>query len=133
VRDPELDPEDALLALRQQGDLTGGAIARLASQGHPGALEAVQQLASWLGIGLVNISNAFNPEMIVLGGGVSEVGEPLLRPAREFLYKNAMSPGRDQVKVVLAKLGNQAGLVGAGLLGWQAMDASGGPAARAGA
>jgi glucokinase len=133
VRDTELDPQNALLALRQQGQLTGGAIARLAAQGHPGALEAVQQLASWLGIGLLNISNVFNPEMIIVGGGVGEVGEPLLRPAREFLHKNAMTPGRDQVRVVPAQLGNQAGLVGAGLLGWETVDASGGPIARAGA
>jgi glucokinase len=133
VRDRGLDPEDALLALRQEGQLTGGAIARLALQGHPGALEAVQQLAGWLGIGLVNISNVFNPEMIVVGGGVGEVGEPLLRPAREFLHRNAMTPGRDQVRVVSAKLGNQAGLVGAGLLGWERVDASGGPTVRAGA
>jgi glucokinase len=131
--DPELDPGEALLVARQHGSLTGDAIARLASEGHPGALEAVRQLASWLGIGLVNISNTFNPEMIVVGGGVSEVGEPLLRPAREFLYANAMAPGRDQVKVVSAKLGNQAGLVGAGLIGWAALDASAVPSSRAGA
>jgi len=133
VRDAELDPEDALLALRKQGQLTGGAIARLAAQGHPGALEAVQQLAGWLGIGLVNISNVFNPEMVIVGGGVGEVGEPLLGPAREFLHKHAMAPGRDQVRVVSAKLGNQAGLVGAGLLGWETVDASGAPTGRAGA
>lgn len=131
--DPELDPKDALLALRQQGRLTGDAIARLVLHEHPGAIAAVQQLAVWLGIGLVNICNVFNPEMIVIGGGVGEVGEPLLRPAGEFLYENAMKPGRDQAKVVQAKLGNQAGLVGAGLLGWEAVDASAGPASRAGA
>ncbi len=124
VRDPELDPEGALLALREAGQLTGGAVARLALQGHPGALEAVEQLAGWLGIGLVNVSNALNPEMIVVGGGVGELGELLLGPAREFLRRNAMAPGKDQARVVSAKLGNQAGLVGAGLAAWEAL---GGP------
>jgi glucokinase len=121
VRDQEADPEGALLVLREKGQLTGGAVTRLALQGHPGALEAVKQLAGWLGVGLVNISNTFNPEMIVVGGGVGELGELLLAPTREFLQKNAMAPGRDQVRVTCAKLGNQAGLIGAGLAAWEAL------------
>jgi glucokinase len=133
VRDPELDPEGVLLALRVKGRLTGGAVARLAMQGHPGALEAVEQLAGWLGIGLVNVSNTLNPEMIVVGGGVGRLGELLLGPAREFLGKNAMPPGRDEVRVVSAKLGNEAGLVGAGLAAWAAMAGTGDAGLGAGA
>jgi glucokinase len=125
VRDQEADPEGALLALRENGELTGGAVARLALQGHPGALEAAKQLAGWLGIGLVSISNALNPEMIVVGGGVGELGELLLGPAREYLRENAMAPGKDRVQLAAAKLGNQAGLIGAGLVAWDALDTGG--------
>ncbi|NLO26694.1 MAG: ROK family protein [Actinobacteria bacterium] len=118
VRDPERDPGDVLLHLREQGMLSGGAVARLAREGHRGAIEAVQQLAEWLGIGLANLTNTFNPEMIVVGGGVGELGELLLHYARKHLLKNAMAPGKDQVRVTAAELGNKAGLVGAGLAAW---------------
>jgi len=122
--------------LREQGLLSGGAVARLAREGHRGAVEAVQQLAEWLGVGLANLTNIFNPEMIVVGGGVGELGELLLRYAREHLMKNAMPPGKDQVRLAAAELGNKAGLVGAGLAAWDlvrspgAAPAGGGAAAR---
>ncbi len=116
--DLERDPEGALLSLQSRGKLTGGAVTRLAGSGHPGAVEAVRQLAGWLGIGLVSIVNVFDPQMIVIGGGVSELGELLLAPAREHVHKVAMPPGRDRVQIVSAKLGNRAGLVGAALVGW---------------
>lgn len=125
VRDPERDPGGALLRLREQGQLSGGAVARLAREGHRGALESVRQLADWLGIGLANLTNTFNPEMIVVGGGVGELGELLLYHAREYVKCNAMVPGRDQVQVVSAKLGNRAGLVGAGLAAWEALQGAG--------
>lgn len=121
VRDPERDPGGALLRLREQGQLSGAAVARLAREGHRGAVESVRQLADWLGVGLVNITNVFNPEMIVVGGGVGELGELLLHYAREHLSNNALVPGRDQVQVVSAKLGNKAGLVGAAQAAWETL------------
>ena len=128
VRDPERDPGDVMLSLREQGQLTGGAVARLAREGHRGAVESVRQLADWLGIGLANLTNVFNPEMIIVGGGVGELGELLLFHARQYAKTNAMVPGRDQVQVVSAKLGNKAGLVGAGLAAWEAVSVSEGGA-----
>ena len=119
---PRMDPKGALLALRERGRLTGGVVARLAREGHAGALEAVRELAGWLGVGLVNVTNTFDPEIIVVGGGVGELGELLLEPARDFLQKNAMAPGRDQVKVASAVLGNKAGLVGGALTAWEIAD-----------
>jgi glucokinase len=130
---PRMDPKGSLLALRERGKLTGGAVARLAREGHPGALEAVRELAGWLGVGLVNVTNTFNPEMIVVGGGVGELGELLLEPARDFLRENAMAPGRDQVRVASAVLGNKAGLVGGALTAWEIVDGPQAPTARSGA
>jgi glucokinase len=80
----------------------------------------VLELAGWLGIGLVNMTHVFDPEMIVVGGGVGELGELLIGPAREFVRENAMPPARDRVLVAPAKLGNEAGLVGGGLAAWEA-------------
>lgn len=127
--DREADPEGTLLALRDQGELWGGEVTRLAREGYPGALAAVAELAGWLGVGLVNVSNVFSPEMIVVGGGVAELGGMLLEPATKYMRENAMAPGSDTVRVAPAQLGNDAGLVGAGLSAWRAAgnEAAGAP------
>jgi glucokinase len=117
----ETDPSGGLTALQEQGRLTGGAITRLATAGDRAALEAVNELARWLGVGLIGLTNIFDPEMIVVGGGVGDLGELLLVPARELLRKYAMRPGRDSVRIESAVLGNRAGLVGGALTAWQVL------------
>lgn len=131
--DPAADPSGKLAALREQGRLTGGAVGRLAREAYPGAVEAVEELAHWLGEGLVGITNAFDPEMIVVGGGTGGLGELLLAPAREVVRARAMSPGRERVSIVPARLGNHAGLVGAALAAWDVLggSAAGGSSAAA--
>jgi len=117
--DPNSDPSGGLTALQEQGRLTGGAVSRLALAGDKGALDAVSELARWLGVGLVSMTNAFDPEMIVVGGGVGALGELLLTPARESVRRLAIPPGRDNVRIAGARLGNRAGLVGGALTAWQ--------------
>lgn len=119
--DPDTDPSGELTALQDQGRLTGGAVTILAAAGDKAALEAVNELARWLGLGLVNITNAFDPEMIVVGGGVAALGELLLAPAREVVRKLAIAPGRDKVRIETAMLGNRAGLVGGALAAWDSL------------
>lgn len=118
---PQWDADGALQALHERGELTGGAATRLARAGHAGALDAVRELSDWLGAGLVSITNAFDPRMIVVGGGVSDLGELLLGPARELVRATAMPPGRDRVEIVPARLGNEAGFIGAALAAWQSV------------
>jgi glucokinase len=120
--DKDRDPHGVILSLRERGELNGEAVAELARRGHPGAVEAVRQLSECLGAGLVSIANTFDPDMIVVGGGVSELGELLLQPARAYMRKVAMPPGRDRIQVVSAKLGNNAGLVGAALTAWELLE-----------
>lgn len=84
----------------------------------------MRELAGWLGIGLVNVTNIFDPDMILVGGGVAELGELLLEPAREIVRRTAMSPNRD-VRIATAALGNTAGLVGGGLAAWAALAPAG--------
>jgi glucokinase len=121
---PAEDPEGTLARLLDQGLLDGTAVSRLACQRYPGALSAVAELAGWLGIGLVNMANIFNPEVIVIGGGVSSLGDLILLPAERILRETALAPNRDQAKVVPAALGNLAGLVGGGLAAWDFLDSS---------
>jgi len=116
------DPLGSLVGLVEEGRLDGKAVSRLARGGYPGALAAVRELGEWLGVGLVSMTNIFNPEIIVVGGGVSSLGELILGPARALLGRTAMLPNREQVRVVQAVLGNDAGLVGGGLAAWERLD-----------
>ncbi len=109
------DPDGVLTRLNAKNALDGETVGRLAKEGYPGALAAACELAHWLGRGLVGITNAFNPEMIVVGGGVADLDELLLAPARKYLGETAMAPNREEVRVVRAALGNTAGIVGAAL------------------
>lgn len=126
--DKSSDLSGELTTLQEQGRLTGGAITRLAQAGDRGALDAVHELSRWLGVGLVNVTNTFDPEMIVVGGGVGELGELLLEPARAMVRELAMLPGRDRVRIASARLGNHAGLVGGALAAWQKLGEPGLPA-----
>ncbi len=91
-------------------------VAQAAQAGVPLARTIIQAAAEALGVGLVNIIHIFNPELIILGGGVSQMGEMLLEPARRIVRERAMAVPRDCARIVLAELGNDVGLIGAGAL-----------------
>jgi glucokinase len=103
-------------ALEEGRELTGPLVTELAEQGDPVAQDAIAAIGRNLGIGLANVVNIFNPEVIVIGGGVIGAGEMLLRPAREEMMRRALAPGRDEVRVVAAERGPEAGMVGAAIL-----------------
>lgn len=91
-------------------------VALAAEAGIPEARAIIAEAAEALGAGLVNIAHIFNPEIIILGGGVSQIGAPLLDPARRIFQERTMRVPRDAARIVMAKLGSDAGLVGAGAL-----------------
>jgi glucokinase len=91
-------------------------VAQAAASGVPLAREIITSAAEALGVGLVNIIHMFNPEVIILGGGVTQIGEPLLGPARRIVEERAMRVSRESVRIVMAALGGDAGLIGAGSL-----------------
>lgn len=124
VGDPVDDPEGLLARMSARGTLDGRTVGRLVGRGYPGAMAAAHELGVWLGRGLVGLTNTFNPEMIVVGGGVADLGETILTPAREYVRAHAMAPNAEQVKIVCAALGNSAGLVGGGLAAWEAYASS---------
>jgi glucokinase len=95
-----------------------------AGAGDPVALEVLDGIARRLGATMGSFVNIFNPEVIVVGGGWGEAADDfLLEPAREVMKREARSPGRELVRVVPAELGPDAGLVGAGFVGFEALDA----------
>jgi glucokinase len=98
-------------------------LVRLAQEGDATAVELLGTLGHRLGVGIGSLVNIFNPEVVVIGGGFSAAGDFLLDRAREALQREALHPGRDLVRVVRAELGTAAGLVGAGLVAFEALDA----------
>ena len=94
--------------------LTGPLVSEAARAGDPAATELFHEVGDWLGRGLASLTAAFDPEIIIVGGGVSEAGEFLLGPARETLGRTLTGRGfRPEPPIVLAELGADAGFVGA--------------------
>jgi glucokinase len=94
--------------------ITGRDVTEAAHQGDAVALAAFSELGHWVGQGLADLAAVLDPECFVLGGGVSEAGEVLLKPAAAAFEELLTGRGRRPLaQVVLAQLGNDAGLVGA--------------------
>ena len=104
-------------SLEVPSSLTGHAVTRAAEQGDELALAAFAEVGRWLGRGLANLVAAIDPQVVVVGGGVSDAGELLLAPARRELAARLVGvPHRQVPPVVRATTGSAAGLVGAAVL-----------------
>jgi glucokinase len=113
----ELEPDSELGRAAASGEaITGELVTQLALGGDEVSRMVVGQIGRMLGVGLANFVNIFNPDVIVVGGGAMAAGDLLLEPARAEMKARALRPNRDQVKVVAARFGNDAGMLGAGVL-----------------
>lgn len=92
--------------------LTPESLAAAANSGDPVALELWKQVAECLGYCLMNVIYLLNPEAIVIGGGVSEAGDLLFAPLRDFLRSTLTSECFDHLRLVHARYGNTAGILG---------------------
>ncbi|MFN8565579.1 MAG: ROK family protein [Anaerolineae bacterium] len=98
-------------------DCTGGTVGKAAVQGDALALSVVQRAGFIVGLGLTSLLHVFNPEIIVLGGGVSNLGELLFAPMRETIQKYCIDPAYWQDLLIKpAELGENVSLVGAAAL-----------------
>jgi len=109
---------------------TGRLVAELAAGGDPVARSVLERVGERLGAGLVSIVNAFDPEVVVVGGGAMGAGELLLGPARRVLEERALLPVAGRVRVTAAALGETAGTLGAAIAAREL--AGGGAVAEAG-
>jgi predicted NBD/HSP70 family sugar kinase len=91
-------------------------ISILAKKGEPRAVKIWQEVGARIGFALAGIVNVFNPEVIVVGGGVAEAGDILLRSIKKTLDVHAMKQLKGKIKIKKAILGNDAGVLGAALL-----------------
>jgi len=96
--------------------ITAHMVSQAAQAGIPLARAIITDAAEAIGVGLVNVIHIFNPQVIVLGGGVTQMGPMLMEPALRIVQERTMKIPLDAVRIVLAELGGNAGLVGAGAL-----------------
>jgi predicted NBD/HSP70 family sugar kinase len=87
-----------------------------ARSGDDVACQVMQRAAYYFGLGLVSIVTTFDPEKVVVGGGVSNAGDLLLTPARAVLQERAMTQEWRHMTIQLAELGEDVGLLGAAAL-----------------
>lgn len=105
----------------------GGSNAKIAfdamREGDKTAAELIESYTDYLADGLANVINTFMPEVLVVGGGVCNEGDPLLIPMREkTMSRPYFGPGVKKTEIRLAEMGNDAGIVGAAMMGKACMD-----------
>ncbi|ACL70354.1 ROK family protein [Halothermothrix orenii] len=93
--------------------IDGSLIARAARQGDEVARKIWDKAGYYLGIGLANLLNIFNPEMIILGGGVMNAGDLIMEPMKKSLKDHALESAFNSVEIRQAELGNDTGVIGA--------------------
>ena len=98
--------------LRKKADFSCKDVFDAGNAGDPGALEILDQVYRYLGEFLANVADVVNPEIIVLGGGVSKAGQPLLDGAKKYFDESVFHAAKN-ARFALAVLGNDAGAYGA--------------------
>lgn len=113
----KLHPESLMHKVsKEYGEINGRVAFDAAKSGDKTALEVVQNYANYVAVGLVNVVNTFQPNKIVVGGGVSNEGEYLMNPVREYVKKYDYNKHFEKVQIEAATLKNDAGIIGAALL-----------------
>ena len=107
------NPGSLLNKLASGQDLDAALIFQAAAQGDAAARQVVDTAMAWLGLGIANLVNIFNPRLVVIGGGVSLAGEQLLAPVRAQVARYAMPVQRKMAKITVSALADRAGVCGA--------------------
>jgi glucokinase len=105
-----------LIADLAEGDperITAKVVAQAADQGDAEARQIIAEAMNYLGIGMANLVNLFNPQLIVVGGGLANIGDALFEPVRHVIEQRAFRAAAEAVRVVPAKLGDDVGVLGA--------------------
>jgi glucokinase len=98
----------------EAGQLTGLEVYKAILENDEGALSVLRELGSWLGQAIGSLVAVLDPEVVVIGGGVSAAGDLLLDPIREAYLAHLPAKGyRPELKIIAAEFVNDAGVVGA--------------------
>ena len=99
-------------------------LVRRAHAGDGAAASLLARIGRYVGAAMATYINTVEPELIVIGGGFGEAAFEFLRAsAREVIERDALEPGRDTVRIVHAQLGTDAGVIGAGMIAFEALHA----------
>ena len=117
----EQNPKSAMVKIaEEEGKVSGRTAFNAAKTGDKAGQEVVDYFIKNLACGLINTINIFQPEILCIGGGVSNEGDTLLDPLKSRIEKEIYSKNsRNNTKIVLCSLGNSSGIIGAALLGRQ--------------
>jgi glucokinase len=96
-------------------------LVRLAEEGEARAVEILAGMGRRLGAGIATLVDIFDPELAVIGGGFAAAGKFMLDPAHETATRDALGDAGEKLRIVRAELGTAAGLIGAGLIGFEAL------------
>jgi glucokinase len=101
------------LAKNNAGNITAEVVAAAARRGDQAARRVLEEVGTKLGLGVANIVSLLNPEVVVLGGGLAGIGNLLLAPLRKAVRQWGQPLARRQVRIVISRLGEEAGILGA--------------------
>ena len=104
------------------GEITSEMIYDAAENGDQRAVAVMEQMGRSLGIGIANLINIFNPEMVVIGGGVREAWPLFIQAAKREILQRAFAFPAERTKLVPSVLGDDAGMVGAAAVAFQMMN-----------
>ena len=99
-----------------EGELTPRIVFDAAREGDHLALGIVDEIGRNTAVGLGSLINIFDPDMLIIGGGIAEAGDIYLNAIRTHIPSWSLPDSREGVEIVLAKLGSKAGIFGASAL-----------------
>ncbi len=100
-------------------EITAEKVGIAAQSGDSLSMDVISRAANYLGVGMANIVNIFNPEIIVVGGGMAKLGDFLLDPVRQIVRERAFPISAQAVRIVTAQLGDDAGICGAAVFAFE--------------
>ncbi len=107
------------LAIAGKDGVTGRTAFDLAKKGDEGAKKVVKTWIKYISCGVISIINLLQPEVLMIGGAISKEGDYLINPIIEYQENNTYSQDVEITKIMAARLGNDAGLIGSAFLGKQ--------------
>jgi glucokinase len=117
------EPQSAVSWAAEGNRAEGPDVVVAAQQGHQDACALIRLLGERLGVGIANAINVFDPELVLIGGGVATAGELLLEPARQTALRFVLPGVGERTEIRLARHGPNAGVLGAALLAGHELEA----------
>ncbi len=114
-----LEQHASAQTLRRELDMTGLELAELAKQGDAQAIAYWEKFGQRLGIGLANLIYVLTPEAVIIGGGLSASADYFFPSMQSEIEERVLLPSRQGLEILVAQLGNRAGMIGAARLAWQ--------------